>query len=325
MAGMDLTQLQYFRTVARLENMTQAARELYVSQPTLSQSIARLEDTLGTTLFDRQKGKLRLNEAGRIFLNRIDRAFLEIDNGVNELLDYRTGHQSRIVLASSMIDVFKEIILHYLDTHPDCCISHNLTSNSQIMNLLRGNDVDFVITPEPIDDPQVDCFPLYEDEVFAVVGESHPLFSRTAVALDELADYPVVCDQCCSGHYFVRGLFEEIGRIPNIRLESTEHRILTQITEEGKVVGFLPAKVAARHLRHFTGQKPLRILDPEIRRTVSISMRKGRNLSPAAEHFYQHLIAFCREDSRCVRDFLKEYYKKRCGKETRQSGDGVVG
>ena len=103
---MDLTQLQYFRTVARLENVTKAARELYVSQPTLSQSIARLEESLGTPLFDRQKGKLHLNEAGRIFLERVDRAFVEIDNGVNELLDYRTNHQNRIVLASSMVDVF---------------------------------------------------------------------------------------------------------------------------------------------------------------------------------------------------------------------------
>ena len=308
---MDLTQLQYFRTVARLENVTKAARELYVSQPTLSQSIARLEESLGTPLFDRQKGKLHLNEAGRIFLERVDRAFVEIDNGVNELLDYRTNHQNRIVLASSMVDVFKDIIFHYLEEHPETYISHNLTSNGQIMNLLRGNDVDFVITPEPIDDPQVDCFPLFEDEVFANVGADHPLFTRDTVTLEELADYPVICDQCCTDRYYVTGMFEKIGRIPNVRLESTEHRILVRLTEGGKVVGFVPANVAARHLRRFTGQKPLRIVEPEIRRTVSISMRRGRSLSPAAEHFYQHLIDFCRAENLRVRSFLEEYSRGR--------------
>ena len=143
------------------------------------------------------------------------------------------------------------------------------------------------------------------------MASDFPLFTRDTVTLEELADYPVICDQCCTDRYYVTGMFEKIGRIPNVRLESTEHRILVRLTEGGKVVGFVPANVAARHLRRFTGQKPLRIVEPEIRRTVSISMRRGRSLSPAAEHFYQHLIDFCRAENQRVRSFLEEYYRWR--------------
>ena len=75
---MDLTQLEYFRVVARYENITRAAKDLYVSQPTLSQSIARLESSLGIELFDRVNGKLHLNDAGRMFLERVNNAFFEL-------------------------------------------------------------------------------------------------------------------------------------------------------------------------------------------------------------------------------------------------------
>ena len=59
---MDLSQLHYFRTAARTGNLSQAARELFVTQPNLSRSIARLETELGVPLFEHRKGKVVLNE-----------------------------------------------------------------------------------------------------------------------------------------------------------------------------------------------------------------------------------------------------------------------
>ena len=62
---MDLQQLEYFRTVARLGNMTKAAAELHIAQPSLSISIAKLEEELGAKLFDRVSGRIRLNQIGQ--------------------------------------------------------------------------------------------------------------------------------------------------------------------------------------------------------------------------------------------------------------------
>ena len=61
---MELNQLNYFRVVARLENMTKAAAELYISQPNLSTSISRLESNLGIQLFQRTRGHIYLTEGG---------------------------------------------------------------------------------------------------------------------------------------------------------------------------------------------------------------------------------------------------------------------
>src|SRR5256886_1659607 len=96
---MDLLQLHYFRTVARLEHMTRAAEELLIAQPALSQTIARLEDDLGVPLFDRLGRRIRLNLFGRAFLGRVERIFAELDQGQRELADLAGGEQGQVDLA----------------------------------------------------------------------------------------------------------------------------------------------------------------------------------------------------------------------------------
>ncbi len=65
---MDLLQLKYFQVAAQLEHMTRAAERLSIAQPSLSQSIAKLEEELGVPLFDRQGRRIQLNQFGRVFL-----------------------------------------------------------------------------------------------------------------------------------------------------------------------------------------------------------------------------------------------------------------
>src|ERR671935_1288427 len=84
---MDLLQLHYFRTVARLEHVTRAAEELRVAQPALSRTIARLEAELGVPLFDRLGRRLALNRFGAAFLVRVDRALGELEEARRELQD----------------------------------------------------------------------------------------------------------------------------------------------------------------------------------------------------------------------------------------------
>ena len=85
---MDLQQLEYFRMVARLGNMTKAANELHISQPSLSVSISKLETELGANLFDRVSGRIRLNQIGQRFYRQTDRIFLAEQDAQQEEADY---------------------------------------------------------------------------------------------------------------------------------------------------------------------------------------------------------------------------------------------
>ncbi len=304
----DLTQLEYFKTVAKWENVTKAAKELYVSQPTLSQSVSRLEASLGVELFDRRGGKLHLNEAGKLFLSRVETAFAELNTGISELEMYKKNRQDWVYIASSVIDIFKSVILEYRKVCPDVHIDHLLTFDRGIMELLMNGRVDFVITPDPINDPQIRCIPLYEEEVFAVAGERHPLAKQKEATLEELRSCPLVCNSCDADISFMERLFQTDYQELDIIASSNEPCIPRDLTTSGYCIGFIPGRVAVRHLKERRGgQHPLRI-SPAYRRTCCISTKCSHQLSPSAEALYHFILEFCKAESAEVDRYIQEYY-----------------
>src|SRR5260370_36108688 len=93
--AMDLLQLRYFRIVARLEHMTQAAQELYISQSSLSKTIAHLERELGVSLFNRQGRQIQLNQYGKAFLRRGGQGFSSFGGGQREPADLSKRGEGR--------------------------------------------------------------------------------------------------------------------------------------------------------------------------------------------------------------------------------------
>lgn len=88
---MTLNQILYFRKVARLENYHQAAEELYISQPSLSRSMAALESELGITLFEKKGRGVVLTNAGRLFLEHADRIAGDCDIATGKMKELASG------------------------------------------------------------------------------------------------------------------------------------------------------------------------------------------------------------------------------------------
>src|SRR5947209_9180293 len=116
---MELLQLKYFQTVARLEHMTRAAEVLGIAQPALSQTIARLEEELGTPLFDRLGRRIYLNAYGRAYLQRVERIFAELEQGQRELADLTGGKQGQVELAlSAATHLVHDLLFDISQHHP---------------------------------------------------------------------------------------------------------------------------------------------------------------------------------------------------------------
>ncbi len=136
---MDFTQLVYFVEIARLQNVTKAAERLHVAQPALSQSLQKLEQELGTKLFDRIGKSIRLNEDGRIMF-RYSEQILELYHNAREELADRLKSETGTIKLKFLCasDLIPDIISSFQAFYPG--IGFKIVQSSELM------DYDFCIT-----------------------------------------------------------------------------------------------------------------------------------------------------------------------------------
>jgi DNA-binding transcriptional LysR family regulator len=281
---MELLQLQYFQTVARLEHMTKAAEALQIAQPSLSKTIARLEANLGVPLFDRQGRQLRLNAYGRTFLARVEKAFIELSEGRREIEDLAGLDQGSVTLAVSIPRILPELLGTFLTLYPNVRFTQFMESTSSMKRLLESGDIDFCISSVPIEGPDIEWQPLMTEDVFLLVPPEHPLAGRQSIRLIEAKDERFISMNAGFGF---RDLTDEFcrraGFSPYIAFEGDEPGIIGRLVAQGLGIAFVPA-LSLTGISH-PKLKHLPIADPVCQRTIGLGRAKRRYLSAAARHF----------------------------------------
>jgi DNA-binding transcriptional LysR family regulator len=288
----DLLQLKYFQVVAQLEHMTRAAEKLYIAQPSLSQSIARLEEELGVPLFDRQGRRIRLNQFGSTFLKRVERAFLELDEGKREVADLAGLEQGLIALAVASTQPLPDLLSSFLARHPHVRFrlfqQHSLTA---VVQQLERGDIDLCISSPPIDRPGITWVPLMTEEIFLLVPAGHSLAQRGSIRLSEAANEPFIS---LKPGYGLRDLMDEIckhaGFIPTVAFEGDETATVRGLVTAGLGVTFSSALTSKGFAE--LPVVPLHIEEPVCQRTIGLAWVEERYLSVAARQFQQFVIEY---------------------------------
>lgn len=182
---MELLQLRYFLTVARLEHITRAAEELCMTQPSLSKSISRLEKEVGSPLFDRSGRQIKLNESGRIFLKHVERIFFELEEAQIEI--ERHVHSSKVkIFLGSTIELPSTISIRYFQAFPDIILHSHVVEFDELTTLLDGNKIDVAIAEIPDYAQSEDWDTLLDDELYILVPARHKLADRASLSLYDI-------------------------------------------------------------------------------------------------------------------------------------------
>jgi DNA-binding transcriptional LysR family regulator len=277
---MELNSLAHFLVVARLEHLSRAAEELHVAQPSLSRTIARLEGELGVPLFDRS-GRLRLNDAGRLFRDHVERALGELAAGRRAVTEAAGDGHGSVRLASETFLTLTGPLAAYKRAHPATEIELRWSAAEDMARLLRAQEVDLCVTSQPIHAEGVEAALLFDDAVGLGVPLDHPLAGRASVTIDEIADLPFITGR--DGHWIRRlldRLFAARDRTPRIVCESDEPSAIAALISAGLGVGLVPG--FARRSGSAVPGVWIPVDDPDCRRRVTVHWATDARLSGAA-------------------------------------------
>ncbi|WP_068615334.1 LysR family transcriptional regulator [Paenibacillus tuaregi] len=288
---MELLQLQYFVTVARLEHMTEAAQSLHVTQSSLSKTIQRLEEDLGATLFDRTGRGLRLNEFGSRFLRRAERALFELEQGRQEIRDLSSQEPSALELAVTTASMLPGILREFRKKMPNIHFHVQMLTTHEMVTLLHQGEVDFCLSSPPIQGEDIECQVMFVDPILVAVPHGHWLADRDSVSLTELKDEWFVGVRKGYGtRDLVDSVCQSVGFVPRYVYEGDEPARLSSLVEAGIGIAFMPGTARnSREQIHY-----LQVEDQELVREIALLWNKGRYISRAALEF---------------RELVSEYFK----------------
>lgn len=192
---MDFRRLRYFVAVAEERNFSRAAECLHIAQPGLSKQIKDLEGDIGVRLFDRSNRGVRLTEAGRLLLEETQQMYAQMEGTLRMVRRVGHGEVGRLTLGF-VPSAFNEILPPFLRTFQEAFADVELLlremNPDQLVQSLRGENIDVAFLYLPVEDDDLDCRPVSREPLVVALPEKHPLTKEAEIDVRGLADEPFV-------------------------------------------------------------------------------------------------------------------------------------
>lgn len=288
------TSVTYFLEVFRCGSITEASHRLNIAGSAISRHISQLENQLGATLFERKGNGMQSTSAGELLASYAHLLTQESGKVVQDIQTLRYSRRGKIRILSAqgfLVDVLPNAVDRFQRLHPD--IEFHVMGNtpSEIRRHLLLGDADIAITMSRISEPEIEVKYSQPCPIVAIVARHHPLLDKASVTLDDLCAYPAVLPEknMSSRQLFDLSCAQE-DITPNVIYTSNNINSRLHFIRLNNAFTVC-SEISARHdiLCH-TGF-PLRLFNtlPHVR-NMEIQIKKGKELSPAAEVFLDSLI-----------------------------------
>ncbi len=182
---MDIQQLKYFKEVAVVGKISEAAEALFISAPALSTSVSRLEKELGVSLFDRAGNRITLNEQGRIFLQHTNEILHNLEIAKEELKKSLQAQADTVNIASLNSFLWINLISAFASEFPSCAMSYSNTSARKLDDHGFPTHLSFLLSYEnevpPHFNVELESVVLFQSKPVVMLNKDHPLANATEI------------------------------------------------------------------------------------------------------------------------------------------------
>jgi LysR family cyn operon transcriptional activator len=265
---MLLRHLRYLLAVVDHGNFTRAAQALYVSQPTLSQQIKQLEDSLGAELLTRGGRTVQTTDAGAVYVEYARRVLRDLEAGkraIHDVQDLSRGNLRVAMTPTFMAYLAGPLVRDFRAEYPRIHLEVFELSMRDIEAGLADDSLDIAIAFSEVWNPDIEWSALYTEKLALMVGAGHPLFDRIeSLAAKELASLPMAL---LTSNFITRTCVDDYCRahelMPIVELEASSVNALLEIVRHAGLATVLPEATASeeRSIRKidFADEPPQRI------------------------------------------------------------------
>lgn len=268
---MTITQLKYVLAVAEHKNFTLAAEKCFVTQPTLSMQIQKIEEELSIQIFDRTKKPIQLTEIGQKIVNQAKNIVNEADR-IQDIVEQQKGFiggEFRLGIIPTIMPTLLPMFLNnFIKKYPKVKLIIEELNTEEIITKLKNGNLDAAIAATPLEDEKIKEIVLYFEPFVAYIPESNAIFQKEEIEIEDLNINDILLLQ--DGHCFRDGILNlcknrnETGQ-KTFQIESGSFETLIKLADEGLGTTLLPylhtldLKDSDKlKLRHFKEPKPAR-------------------------------------------------------------------
>ncbi len=286
---MDIKQLRYFQSVARLSSFTQAATELGIAQPAVSVAIKKLETELGLKLLNRIDRQVSLTAEGKCLLTHADRLLSNYHDALLEMGELRGLEKGevRIGIPSMMGSYFfPPLLMAFKNRYPKLKISVFEGGTRELLQQLNQGRLDIGIVVGDDITPDLEARPLLKEEMVICVPDEHEFSTRTNVSVEEFLQQDLVLFR--SGYFHrehIDSLSKLVGTEPKIAFETNLLPLIKAIVSQG----FAITTMLRFAIEGDSNLSAVSFSDPMFLE-LNLAWKKGRYLSNADQSFVHFLL-----------------------------------
>lgn len=275
--------LQCFLTLVETENFTRAAQKCFITQPTLSKIIQRLEESLGETLLIRNNQKVELTQAGQIFehsAREILGQWHRLQEDMSNLSGLKTG-RLRLGVCPMMSSLIIGLLTSFRKRYPGIELQMYEYGGFGCEQALLNNSLDIAFTALPTThEIELVNQPLTKYPLLACVPEGHPLADKPQIQWQDFEPYPfILYNEDFSLAKLINRLSRKAGVQLNIAFRSGQWDFLAAMVEADMGVAILPEPICHRLSTSKLVFKPMQ---PALTWDLALIWRQSLPLTPAA-------------------------------------------
>ena len=268
---MTITQLKYVLAVAEHQNFTKAAEKTFVTQPTLSMQIQKLEQELDILIFDRGKKPIELTAVGKKIVEQA-RSIVNESERMQDVVDQEKGYIGGAFKLGIIPTVMPTLLPMFLKTfsnrYPKVQLRIEELNTDEIITQINEGYLDAAIAATPLEQEKIAERPLYYEPFVGYIPESHRLYSKKELETEDLDIHDILLLE--DGHCFRDGIVNLCKASKNstqdkFQLESGSFETLVKLSDEGMGMTLLPylhtldiSSAKAKNLRYFKKPSPAR-------------------------------------------------------------------